>query len=94
MALAAASQATASSATAPAAAAIAAAPQTALRAAALIVITLAAIAVTIPWVAIANRLLLLSRNAGYLSSVAFSPDGHTLALGTADNTINLWDPRA
>ena len=30
-------------------------------------------------------------HAGWVNSVAFSPDGNTLASGSFDNTIRLWD---
>ena len=33
----------------------------------------------------------LAAGAGFVYSVAFSPDGHTLASGNADGTIRLWD---
>lgn len=33
----------------------------------------------------------LEGHTGWVMSVAFSPDGHTLASGSADNTIRLWD---
>jgi WD40 repeat protein len=33
----------------------------------------------------------LSAGAGLVSSVAFSPDGHTLASGNADGTIRRWN---
>jgi WD40 repeat protein len=34
---------------------------------------------------------LLAGNAGPVASVAYSPDGHTLAVGTADSKIQLWN---
>ena len=33
----------------------------------------------------------LATSAGSVYSVAFSPDGHTLASGNADGTVGLWD---
>ena len=36
---------------------------------------------------------LLTGHTSYVSSVAFSPDGSTLASGSYDNTIRLWDIR-
>lgn len=33
----------------------------------------------------------LLRNTGAVSSTAFSPDGHTLAVGSADGTVQVWD---
>ena len=33
----------------------------------------------------------LAAGAGFVNSVAFSPDGHTLASGNSDATVRLWD---
>lgn len=33
----------------------------------------------------------LDGHTQYISCVAFSPDGNTLASGSLDNTIRLWD---
>ena len=33
----------------------------------------------------------LTGHTGYVSSVAFSPDGNTLASGSWDNTVRIWD---
>ena len=35
----------------------------------------------------------LTGHTGYVYSVAFAPDGHTLATGSGDKTVILWDVR-
>ncbi|HET9256664.1 MAG TPA: WD40 repeat domain-containing protein, partial [Pseudonocardiaceae bacterium] len=33
----------------------------------------------------------LTGHTNYVRSVVFSPDGHTLATGSTDNTVRLWE---
>ncbi len=38
-----------------------------------------------------QEVALLTGHTGYVNSVAFSPDGNTLASGSGDQTVRLWD---
>jgi len=42
-------------------------------------------------VATRQTIATLAGHAGPVNSVAFSPDGHTLATGSADDTARLWE---
>jgi hypothetical protein len=42
-------------------------------------------------VASGRQIAVLRDHEDYVSSVAFSPDGHTLATGSGDNTARLWE---
>ena len=42
----------------------------------------------------ASEVRILQGHAGWVESVAFSSDGHTLASGSVDRTIKLWDWRS
>src|SRR5262245_16528233 len=42
----------------------------------------------------APKLLILTGHTRQVSSVDFSPDGHTLASGSWDGTVRLWDARS
>src|SRR6516165_4246679 len=40
----------------------------------------------------ARELLTLRGHNDWIGCVAFAPDGKTLATGSADRTVKLWDP--
>ena len=38
-----------------------------------------------------QEIALLTGHTDWVTSVSFSPDGNTLASGSRDNTVRLWD---
>jgi WD40 repeat protein len=41
-----------------------------------------------------QELARLEGHRGWVTYLAFAPDGKTLASGSADNTVLIWDTRA